>query len=173
MTIFSIVRHHQRRINTVFVSLVGRWLAITSSRILYSTLCPPKKNGKLKHQVYINSILGPVVKPWLEAGHDFVLKEDGDLGHGSGWATRVRKWKEEQGLKTYFNCAHSPTPIENCRPIPQSRVRKYPHWGDSTWEELIREGWARVSQEFINSKVDEMPERLQAVLDSHGNMTGY
>ncbi len=52
-------------------------------------------------------------------------------------------------------------------------MRKYPHWDDSTLEELVREGWARVSQEFINSKVDEMPDKLQAVLDSHGDMTRY
>lgn len=115
------------------------------------------------------------MKLWLEAGYDFVLEEDGDSGHGIGWANLLRKWKEEYGFKIYFNCAHSPDfrPIENCRSIPNSHVRKYPYWDDSTWEELIREGWARVSQEFINSKVDEMPERLEAVLDSHGDMTGH
>ncbi len=30
-----------------------------------------------------------------------------------------------------------------------------------------------MSQEFINSKVDEMPDKVQAVLDCHGDMTGY
>lgn len=44
-------------------------------------------NGKMTYQVYINSILKPVIKPWLEAGHEFVL-EDGDSGHGTN---RTRK----------------------------------------------------------------------------------
>lgn len=41
-------------------------------------------NGKMKQEVYINQILGLVVKPWLEGGHDFVLEEDNDSGHGPG-----------------------------------------------------------------------------------------
>ena len=43
---------------------------------------PGNKNGKLTHQVYIDSILEPVVKPWITAGEDLVLEEDGDSGHG-------------------------------------------------------------------------------------------
>ena len=35
------------------------------------------------------------------------------------------------------------------------------------------EEWATVSQDFINSKVDEMPQRLQAVINEDGAMTGY
>ena len=35
------------------------------------------------------------------------------------------------------------------------------------------EGWATVSQNFINSKVAEIPKRLQAVIDGYGTMTGY
>ena len=37
-------------------------------------------NGKMKQEAYINQILEPVVKPWLEAGHGFVLEEDKDSG---------------------------------------------------------------------------------------------
>jgi hypothetical protein len=38
---------------------------------------------------------------------------------------------------------------------------------------LIKDDWARVSQEFINERVCQMPERLQAVIDAKGAMTGY
>lgn len=41
-------------------------------------------NGKMSQQVYINQILEPVVKSWLDAKHDFVLEEDGNSGHGMG-----------------------------------------------------------------------------------------
>ncbi len=37
----------------------------------------------------------------------------------------------------------------------------------------MREGWAQVSQEFNNKRVLEMPDRLQAVKDGHGESTGY
>ena len=56
----------------------------------------------MSHKVYIESILDPVVKPWLEeviSGRidPFVLEEDGDSGHGGG-STRnpVRIWKEKK-----------------------------------------------------------------------------
>jgi len=46
-------------------------------------------NGKMSHQVYIDSILEPVVKPWIQAVSagtidPFILEEDGDSGHGGG-----------------------------------------------------------------------------------------
>ena len=36
----------------------------------------------------------PVIKPWIIAGEDFFLEEDGDLGHGPGKENPVRTWKE-------------------------------------------------------------------------------
>ncbi len=47
--------------------------------------------GKMTNQVYIDSIVQPVVKPWLKAGDEFVLGEDRDSGHGKGRANPVRK----------------------------------------------------------------------------------
>ena len=72
---------------------------------------PGNTNGKMSQRVYIDQILKPVVKPWLDRGDDFCLKEDGDSGHGTSKNNIVRKWKEENG-----NCASSPdlSPIENC-----------------------------------------------------------
>ncbi len=53
----------------------------------------------MKQEVYINQILEPVVKPWLVAGHDFVLEEDSDSGHSPGKSNIVRTWKEKNGLE--------------------------------------------------------------------------
>ena len=49
------------------------------------------------------------MKPWIDAGHDFVLKEDGDSGHGPPRAKEniVVDWKEKHRLKHYFNCPGS------------------------------------------------------------------
>ncbi len=40
--------------------------------------------------IYIDSILKPVMKPWLETGKDFMLEEVGDWGHGSEKSNIVR-----------------------------------------------------------------------------------
>lgn len=42
------------------------------------------------HQVYIDSILGPIVNPWIVAREDFVLEEDGGSGHGPSKKNPVR-----------------------------------------------------------------------------------
>lgn len=70
----------------------------------------------MSQQVYIDQILEPIVKPWLMAGHDFALEEDGDSGHGPGKNNIVRTWKNKHGLNHYFNCPSSLdlSPIENC-----------------------------------------------------------
>ena len=52
---------------------------------------PGNSNGKMTHQVYIDSILEPVVKPWLDRDDDFVLKENVDSGHGTGRARNTVK----------------------------------------------------------------------------------
>lgn len=132
-------------------------------------------NGKMSQQAYIDSILEPIVKPWIEAKHDFVLEEDGDSGHGPGKSNIVRTWKKNHGLEYYFNCPSSPdlSPIENCWLPPKNYVRKYPHWDDSTTKGLIYEGWATVSEAYINEKVAFMPDRLRAVIESEGKMTGF
>lgn len=85
---------------------------------------PGNTNRKMSQRVYINSILEPVLKPWLEAGEDFVLEEDGDSRHGSGKSNIARDWKDERNLKYYFNCFHSPdlSPIENCWQVPKKKT---------------------------------------------------
>ena len=92
----------------------------------------------MTHRVYIDSILEPVVKPWIldvRAGRidPFILEEDGDSGHGGGTATNpVRRWKAETGLKHYFNCPGSPdlAPIKNLWQALKQALRKVPHWDD-------------------------------------------
>ena len=104
-----------------------------------------------------------------------MLEEDGDSGHDFNKSNIVRTWKEKHGLKHYFNCASSPdlSLIENCWAFSKQHLRKFPHWDDATTKELIVEGWGRVSQAFINEKVDQMPDRLRAVIEGDGQMTGY
>ena len=136
---------------------------------------PGNTNRNMSQQVYINQILELVVKPWLDAGEDFALEEDGDSGHGPGKANPVRAWKEKHNLKFYFNCPASPdlAPIENAWQPAKQYLKKYPHWDDQTMKELIVERWAHVSQESINKNARSMPDRLRSVLVTEGKMTGY
>ena len=43
---------------------------------------PENTNGKMSQRFYIDQILQLIEKPWIEVNHDFILKEDGDSGHG-------------------------------------------------------------------------------------------
>jgi hypothetical protein len=79
---------------------------------------------------YIMQILEKAVKPWLQRGDDFALEEDGDSSHGpTNNRNIVRKWKEENKLEYYFNCAQSPdlSPIENCWQPVKSHTRTFAH----------------------------------------------
>ena len=136
---------------------------------------PSNTNGKMTQQVYRDVILEPMVKPWLEAGQSFVLEEDGDSGHGPKGNNIVKQWKEANRLKYFFNVPHSPdlSPIENCWQPPKAFTRKIPHWDDQTTRDLMQEGWDKLSQAWINARVDTMPQRLKDCLEAEGDMTGY
>ena len=144
---------------------------------LYFYEVPGNNNGKMSQRVYIDSILEPVIKPCLEVGERFVLEEDGDSGHGSANNNNiVRKWKEEHGLKYYLNAPKSPdfSVIENCWQPVKQWLSKSDHWDDKSTIEAIQTGWRdHVSQEFINTLVLSMPQRLEDVLDGDGRMTGH
>ncbi len=138
---------------------------------------PTNKNGKMSQRVYIDSILTPHVLPDLEKGVDFVLEEDGDSGHGSADNNNiVRRWKEENGLKSYFNAPKSPdlSIIENCwQPIKQ-HIDSVPHWDEGVVLNAITEAWrTKVTQDFINQRVKTFPNRLHDVLDHGGKLTGW
>lgn len=117
-----------------------------------------------------------MVKHWFLEGQDFALEEDGESGHGKAQNRNiVRVWREENNLEYFFSCAYSPdlSPIKNCWLPPKQHLAKYPHWDDRTMKELILEGWAQVSQGFINEGYRSIPKRLQDVIADEGKMTGY
>jgi hypothetical protein len=157
---------------------VHAWAAIgynfKSQLVLYDV--PSNTNGKMTLQVYRDQILEPIVKAWLQSGQDFVLEEDRDSGHGTGKQNIVRKWKQDNRLKHYWNCPRSTdlAPIENIWGMEKSYMRKYTHWTKEETEELALEAWNEgISQEQINKLVDSMPERLRDVITMDGRMTGY
>jgi hypothetical protein len=125
----------------------------------------------MTQQVYITLLEQEVLSWPLET----VLEEDGDSGHGPSASNPVRTWKAEHNIKYYFNCATSPdlSPIENAWQAPKAALRQGAQWDDETVWEVAVEGWNALSQDTINAWCDEMPTRLQKVVDSNGQLTGY
>ncbi|PQE31529.1 hmg box protein [Rutstroemia sp. NJR-2017a WRK4] len=132
-------------------------------------------NGKMTQRCYIDQILEPIVKPWLDAGQVFTLEEDGDSGHGTSQSNIVRTWKRAHGLQSYFNCAASPdlSPIENCWQAPKQNLNHHSHWDEVTTRQLVVEAWNDLSQSFINEQIKSIPDRYKAVIDGDGQMTAY
>ena len=153
------------------------WAAVgynfKSDLTFYKT--PGNKNGKLSLQVYHDTILEPVVKPWIKTHPHFILEEDNDSGHGGGSSRNlVARWKQREGLDYFFNCPNSPdfSPIENCWQPMKQHLKKFPHWNEFETRDLAREGWQKVSQGFINTRINSMPQRLQDCIDMEGRITG-
>ena len=88
---------------------------------------------------------------------------------------KVAKWFRDHGVETFFNCHNSPdlAPIETCWQGPKQYQRKGPHWDQETLRELLREGWDRVSQPYINKLVLSMAERRRDVQRLKGGKTSW
>ena len=80
----------------------------------------------MSKQVYIDSILRPVVVSWCQQVKrrkidPFILEEDGDSRHGTeAQSCIVKKFKAKEGINTYRNCASLSdlAPIEIAGSLP-------------------------------------------------------
>jgi hypothetical protein len=124
---------------------VGRnWVQFQTDLVFYDS---SNSNGKMTQVAYINQILEPRVKPWIEDYRDFVLEEDQDSGHGPTVPKKgkniVQKWKEQHGLEYYFNISHSPDipPIEKAWQAWKEYISKFEYYDKMELEELAAEGW--------------------------------
>ncbi|KAF1815643.1 hypothetical protein P152DRAFT_496270 [Eremomyces bilateralis CBS 781.70] len=106
---------------------------------------PSNTTGEMAQQTYIDSILDPIVNPWIQNGHDFVLEEEQDSGHGPPRARGniVKEWKShsDHRLEHYFNCAGSPdlTIVEDAFQPMKQHVRKFTHWEPDEMQQLLKE----------------------------------
>ncbi|KAF2624677.1 hypothetical protein BU25DRAFT_132015 [Macroventuria anomochaeta] len=77
------------------IKKVHAWAAVgynfKSDLVFYNV---SSNNGKMTQRAYINQILEPHVKKWLERGDQFTLEEDGDSGHGLNKSNIVKTWKD-------------------------------------------------------------------------------
>ena len=52
-------------------------------------------------------------------------------------------------------------------------MRKVVYWDEELLYQVAKEGWEGLSQKTINTWINSMSTRLQAVIDAKGQMTGY
>lgn len=156
------------------------WAAVgynfCSNLVFYKV--PGNTNGKMSQEVYIQSILEPVVKPWIDRGDDFVLWEDNDSGHGTTERSIAQIWKRRNACKAQFNIPSHPdlNIIENCWRWPKTRLKQHAHYSEEDITELMIEGWEEMRSEHqdkVNDWIHEMPRRLEAVIDAGGQMSAY
>ena len=131
----------------------------------------------MSQQVYIDKILNPVVLPMLEAGEDFIMKEDRDSEHDpQDNNNRVRRWKTEKGLNYYINASSSPdlSVIENAFQPLKQKLSNTGHWDEETLFQRANWAWEHcVSYDYINRQIESMEDRMQEVLDGEGRMIGH
>lgn len=134
------------------------------------------KTGDITMQAYIDQVLEPVVKPWIDRGDQFILEEDSAPGHGQAKNQNiVQHWKDSHNLQYYYNMISSPnlSPIENAWRVPKAYIYEHAIWDDEALKEAAEEGWEALTQGSINSWVHEIPQRLEDVIRVDGQMIGY
>lgn len=94
-------------------------------------------------------------------------KNGGDSGHRPGKSNIVRAWKQENGLEYYVLRLSTVSYISKIAGNRLSKIfTNIPTGMIIPKKNLIYEGWAHVSQDFINEKVASTPESLEAVICS-------
>lgn len=146
-----------------------------SDLLLYDAEEAGNSNGKMSARSYVDHVLEPVIKPWVEdvkLGRlaPFTLVEDPNGANGVGVNSEARRWKREHSrgyIDYHFNEQASPdlTPVEKCWQPYKYDVKGYPHWEESYWEQ--------VRQEQISSSIQTMPRRLRQCIEMDGQYINY
>lgn len=96
---------------------------------------PKNTNSKMSLKLYINKILEPIFKSYLQTHQDFALQEDIDSEHGPRKSNILRKSKKPNGSKSYFNCHNSPDQVSigyYWQSVKQT-LSNYSYWKYSTY----------------------------------------
>ncbi|KAH6995961.1 hypothetical protein BKA56DRAFT_609247 [Ilyonectria sp. MPI-CAGE-AT-0026] len=160
------------------------WAAVgygfKSELVFYDETTNPNCMGVMTMPEYRDKVLDKVVKPWLAdlGPQAFILEEDADsFAHGSASKVNLaQQWKEDNGLRCYFNCGESPdlSPLDSLWPAKKQWTADAPKdWEDDTLRQMVRDAWAAIDQERVNMWVDFMPQRLRQVVDTEGRLVPW
>jgi len=132
--------------------------------------------GRITGQVYIE-LLENHLLPFIESLDDditFIFQDDNASVHRAGC---VIEFKEEYMISSLPWPAQSPdlNPIEHLWDVLGRKVHEHiPH--PKNRRELIavlEEEWNNIEPDVLENLVNSMPNRVQAVIQSHGNPTMY
>lgn len=170
----SYLRRRPRRIKNqdeeVYIDRLARWEANIPPPIDISA-----SNNLMTQDYYVRNIL-PVydryLRIWSEReGHEYRLQEDNDPSHGTRSEYNVvQDFRRRKGIKSYWHPAQSPdlNPIEGVWLILKERVKRH-YWYDIyQLKEIIRFEWSRITQDEIRSRIRDMPDRVNELIDTGG-----
>ena len=134
--------------------------------------------GMRKGTDYVDLVLGgPLWEVYLEQSEEkgiVKVMEDGAPTHRSKVA---QSFRSQNSLESLPHPAQSPdmNPIEHVWKILKVLVNKrptHPKNADELWVAL-KEEWLNIDITVINSLIDSMPRRVQALYDVQGGSTKY
>jgi len=135
--------------------------------------------GSITAKSYVDNVLIPVLQSfWMReserAGQPLWLMEDGASAHR---AVYTRQAREGYGIPKFDWPPSSPdlNPIENVWYILKDMLNKRPvrPEGREAMAEAIREEWQKISEVYLLTFIDSMPQRIEAVLAASGGHTRW
>ena len=160
------------------------WGAMRYGELSELVVLPERKGeGKIDSMEYCDIILnGELTTFWMNAMEDqgyVMVMEDGAPYH-RGVASVRRKELEKCGWigwgpGTWPSNSPDLNPIENLWHILRGNIRKRKHQPRNRNQliEALLEEWKKLDIDVINTLIDSMPRRLQAVIDAKGGSTKY
>src|SRR5436190_5406982 len=153
---------------------------------LSSLMILPEKEGEAKFNAreYVKEIMdGELFERWAkgmkELG-DILIMEDGAGYHCGAATVRREQYQTDGGWQGWGPGtwpANSPdlNPLENLWHLLHTNVkkRKPQPMRKADLIEALKEQWAKMDIEMVNTLIDSMPARMQAVIDAEGGTTHY
>jgi transposase len=137
-----------------------------------------KEWGSINKERYCERIV-PLVHRWLRMHPELVFMQDGAPGHSAAFTVEELG---QRGIYPMFWPAFSPdlNPIEavwnKMKDWIEAHYLDLPAGKQRTYDqlcEMVREAWDAITEEYINSLLDSITERCQAVIDAKGGYTKY
>jgi transposase len=160
------------------------WGAMRCNKLSNLVVLPERKgDGKFNSQEYVEVIMdGEMFDFWMEGMEDvgyLIMMEDGARYH-EGVATHRRKQLEEDGWigwgpKTWPSNSPDLNPIENLWHVLRSNIRKRKVQAKTKAALIValQEEWRKLDLNIVNTLINSMPKRLQAVIKAKGGYSGY
>ena len=102
--------------------------------------------------------------------HQFLLQEDGDGSHGLRKKGPAQDLRDAHCIQSLAHPPQSPdlNPIEACWNVIKQRARQKSWESIEELKQVLQAEWTALSQEEVQKRIEEMPERCRQLLKSDG-----